>query len=358
MGQTAMQVQTDMRLPGDMTALTRVLGEATEGLEIPIVSQLTLPSPWFGGGISPYDKVAQLKMTMRDDFTPSFNLGILWSPYHWLSLGAVYQSEISTELIGNYSVQYSKEFAAMIDWMSMGTILPTQAAMLDLPTSGEDQRGYIASKVKFPQRIQLGLKFEPVNYFKFLFDVHWADYSVVKEDRFSFDQPMSFLRFAIVQGYQGSSDEMIVKRNLKDTVHWSSGIEISPADWLSFRFGYEFRPTSVRKKLYDAMYCLPDMHNFGSGIGIKLKNGMELDFGFSYIYNEKIFIPADSSTNMSADDFTLPVYNPYTGLDYEQKTNVYIGAFNVSMPLEVMSAILHHQKEAIKKLYHLLNPFD
>jgi hypothetical protein len=51
----------------------------------------------------------------------------------------------------------------------------------------------------------------------------------------------------------------------------------------------------------------------------------------------------------STDPFT-PVYNPYAGLNYKQKTETYLGAFKISMPLEVMSAMLDD-------VLSLLNPF-
>ncbi len=358
MGQTATSVSMDMRSPSDMIALTKVLGDATHGLEIPIVSELTLPSPWFGGGVAPYDKIAQLSMSLRDDFSPSYNLGILWKPKDWFAFGACYQSEIQIEQTGRYSVQHSPQFSAMMNWMRQGMILPVAASMLNLPTSGEDQYGYCTStSFNFPQIIQAGIKLQPLNKLKFLFDLHWAQWSVLKEDRFIFDQPISLLRLVNIMGYGESPNQMVLKRNFKDTLSWSTAIEYLPTDWLTLRLGYELRPTSVRAELYDSLYALPDLHNIGTGFGIKLDNGIQFNLAFAYIFNNSYSVPNGSSVQMNSDDWTKPVYNPFVGLDYIQKTQIYIFSANTSMPLDLFVQGTKTGIKAVTNIFSMLNPF-
>ncbi len=358
MGQTATYATLDMRMPNQMTALTKVLGDATKDLNIPIISQMTLPPPWFGGGVGPYDKVAQLSITMRDDFSPNYNLGVLYEPWGWLSLGITYQSEINVEQVGNWEVQYSKQFKAMIDWLGQGNILPVTAAMLNLPTNGENQAGYVTNNMTIPQRVQAGIALKPTKYFQLLFDVNWVDWSVLAQDKFSFDRQADFLRFATLMGYTGGPDTMIIQRDFEDTISWATGLEIFPTDWLTWRFGYEWRPTSVQEELYDAMYAVPDMHNFGTGFGIKTKSNVVIDVSFAYLIGETMEIPNNGSTNMNSTDFNKPVYNPYAGLDFKEEMTAYIVSVNVRMPIHVMKEHMHHQAEMVKSAYHFLNPFD
>ena len=73
LGQSYMAFNTRMRTPNDLVAMTGALGEATKGLEIPIISELTLPAPWFGGGLSPYDDAGGLKFFARDVLNTSYN---------------------------------------------------------------------------------------------------------------------------------------------------------------------------------------------------------------------------------------------------------------------------------------------
>ncbi|GAB6095381.1 outer membrane protein transport protein [Desulfatiferula olefinivorans] len=359
MGQTATYATMDMRSPSDMIALTRVLGESTEGLEIPIISEMTLPSPWFGGGVAPYDKVGQISLKLRDDFSPSYNLGLLWEPKNWFSLGICYQSEIKLEMTGRYSMLHSPQFSAMMNWLSQGVVLPVSAAMLNLPTSGEDQYGYVTStSFTYPQRVQLGIKLQPFKQLKWLIDLHWAEWSVVEEDRFTFDQPLSLLRFVNIMGYGEEPDQMVLKRDFESTLHWSTALEIMPTDALTLRLGYEFRPTSVQDKYYDGLYALPDLHNIGTGLGIKMDNGIELDLAFAYIFNESYTVPNNSSLQMNSDDWTRPVYNPFTGLDYHQETKVYVGSISATMPLEHMVETTRHGIDTVKRLMGKLYPFD
>ncbi len=358
-GQTATFASMDMRSPSDMIALTKMLGDATQGLEIPIISELTLPSPWFGGGVGPYDKLAQVSLKLRDDFSPSYNLGVLWQPKKWLGFGVTYQSEINVELIGRYSIQHSPQFTAMMNWMSQGMILPVAAASLNLPTNGEDQYGYCSSNsFSYPQRIQAGIRLQPVDQLKLLFDLQWADWSVVQEDRFVFDQNISLLRLVNIMGYGEQPNEMVLERHFEDTLHWSVGLELMPLDWLTLRMGYEMRPTSVQSDLYDGLYSLPDLHNIGTGLGIKLKNGVNLDLAFAYIFNDSFSVPNGTSNLMNSGDWTKPVYNPFTGLDYYQETKIYIFSGSVSMPLDIFVEQTKHSIDGVKSVFNKLNPFD
>ncbi len=105
LGLSFMGFETRMRSPNDLVALTGALGEATVGLEIPIISELTLPAPWFGGGLSPYEDIGGLKFFAQDLLNPSYNVGFLWDPYDWLSFGGVYQSEAEADMKGEVHVR-------------------------------------------------------------------------------------------------------------------------------------------------------------------------------------------------------------------------------------------------------------
>ena len=100
-GQTAMGIMEDMRSPNVITNLTKALGDATQGGSNPI-SSLTVPMPFFNGGLGAYETVGSVSIAMRDDFSPSYNLGVLWEPYDWISFGLSYNSAINAHLTGKY----------------------------------------------------------------------------------------------------------------------------------------------------------------------------------------------------------------------------------------------------------------
>ncbi len=357
-GQTVIIAETDNRNPSDIIALTRVLGEATEGLEIPILSQMTLPSPWFGGGVAPYDKTASINIIMRDDFSPSYNLGALWSPKSWVSFGLTYQSEIVSEMTGRYSFQLSNEMSDMMSWFGYGVMLPVTAAMLGLDTNGNDQYGYCSSRQTFPQRIQAGIKIQPVDQFKFLFDIHWADWSSWKGQKVVFDQNISLLKFARLSGYQYPVNTMQYSQPLDDSIHWSTAIEIMPTEKLTFRLGYEFRPSSMPKEYYDAIAGLPDMHNIGTGLGINLDNGVVIDLSLTYMYSDKVSIPHDSSQLLNSTDWTKPIKSPFVGLDYTHEMTFYAIGIGVTLPLDMMIEHTKGQIKTVKKVLNKLNPMN
>lgn len=359
LGQTAMGAEVDMRAPNEIVALTRALGEATDGLEIPILSELTLPQPWFGGGVGPYDQVASFTMNVRDDFSPNFNVGFLWEPLKWFALGGCYQSPIKTQLTGHYDFDYTEEWQSMVNWFGSSPLLVITSGVFNLPmTAVESQSGTVTTEVEFPQRAQFGIKLKPFERLSLMADIHWADWSALKADSFVFDQDIQLLEVVRMLGYTGGDDTLVIERNFEDSWHWSVGLELELLDWLVFRCGYERRITSVQPEMYDLLYALPDLENYGLGFSIRFKSGVTIDLAAGYIINESFKVSNNSSINLNSTDFTNPVYNPYAGLNYEQKTVTYMGGFKLTMPTHVMAEMLHKQLETIGHIFQLLNPFD
>lgn len=341
LGMTSMGMDMDIRAPNDMVALVKVLADATEELEVPILSELTFPPPWFGGGVGPYDRLFSLDLSLRDNFSPSFNIGVLWRPRWWFAFGFVYQSPIKAHLTGNYTYTYSAQWQRMMNWFGSTITTVPIATIFDLPTKGiPEQKGRVTAKMTFPQRVQFGIKVKPFRCLSLLADAHWADWSVLEEDRFEFDQSIQPLQLAKMLGYQGGESRVVMERNFKDTWHWSVGMELEVLRWLIVRAGYERRPTSVRSSLYDLTYALPDLDNFGCGLGFNFESGLSIDLGFAYIVNHSYSVPDNTSTHLNSTSFTEPVYNPYAGLDYEQETENYLFSLKVSSPPRVLGGMI------------------
>jgi long-subunit fatty acid transport protein len=365
LGQTAMGMSLDQRTPNELVALTRVIGDATKDLEIPVVSEQTLPPPWLGGGLGPYEHNTSLEMSLRDDYTPSFNLGVLWEPNYWFGLGITYQSEAKAQLSGTYRFDFSEQWQRHVDWNGSTEYTMTTAGMLDIPYRAVPyQEGRVTATQTFPQRVDIGIKLKPTSFFQITTDLHWSNWAAVQQDKFTFDQRIQLFRVAKLLGYTGGDNNLVVQRNMEDTWHWGVGLEVYPADFLTLRCGYEYRPASLPKDKFDALYFMPDMTYYGAGFSVKLPKNVTIDVGLGYLFNESYKIPNNSSTNFNSTDFTKIVYNPYAGLDYEQETYLYIALFGITMPLSVQMEMLHHQQEMmhhavdkIKHLIHKINPF-
>ncbi|RJP89671.1 MAG: hypothetical protein C4518_09770 [Desulfobacteraceae bacterium] len=364
MGQTAMRMRMNARAVNEMVGLTRVLGDATQDLHIPILSELTLPPPWFGGGASPYESPANLEINARDDFSPNYNLGMLWAPKPWLDYGLTYQSETKTDLNGKYIINYSPQWQKMMAWQGSSPLLLIVSGMFQLPTQAvAQQAGSVTSENIFPQRVQTGIALKPNKRLKFLFDVNWSDWSSTQENNFQTDQDVQLLQLLKMLGYTGGHRNLIVPRKLKDTISWGTAIEFQATQKLELRCGYEWRPTSVRPELADLLYFIPDLHNVGVGAGVKLPHGVVLDVGFGLLWNSSYKIPNNSSTNSTSTDFWKPLGNTYAGIDIEQETYIYVAAAKVTVPfhafIEHQKHLMHKQHEAVGHLIHLLKkPVD
>ncbi|MFZ2633064.1 MAG: outer membrane protein transport protein [Desulfosalsimonadaceae bacterium] len=358
MGQTALGLELDQRTPNELVAMTRSIGDATKDLEIPVVSEQTLPPPFLGGGLGPYEYNSRLAMDLRDDFTPSVNLGMLWRPKSWFSYGITYQSRTKAQMRGDYTFEYSDQFQRMVNWNGKTSMTLQGAGMLDLPVVGVPyQSGTVYGNQLFPHRIQTGIMVRPAKKVKLMLDLHYAKWSDVSRDYFVFDQDIQLFRLAKLIGYTGGNRALTVKRDMKDTFHWSVGGEYRPIDLLTFRLGYEKRPMSARDNLFDALYFLPDMDFIGTGVGIHLPKKVTVDLAFGYLFNRSYKVPDNTSSNMNSTEFTDIVYNPYTGLDYEQETELYLMSFGVTMPFEVHVEMMNHHKAAIKNIINKINPF-
>ena len=345
-GPSMFVMELQMRAPNDMAALTGALGEATKGLEIPVVSELTLPPPWFNGGMKPYDIQGHLKVFMEDYITTSYNLGLLWQPYEWFSFGACYQSESEALMEGEFKLDYGYQFRRTVDWFGRSPVTIITSAIFDLPNKSVPyQKGPATIALTWPSRLQLGMMLRPIKQVKLTCDANWTDWAVQKNWVIQMDQKLQFMRFTRMLGYRYSTDSLVIVHNFKDTWHLSYGCEIKPTEKAALRFGYDPRPTSVRDNLFGPL-PLPDIKIYSAGIGIvvddkpkpvpknmheltqQINNPNAIDINVSFIKLEDKTVRSNTSRNLNSTSFTDVVYNPYAGLDWHQKMHIWWFSIN------------------------------
>ena len=345
-GVTLFSFQTNLRTPNTMVALTGALGEATEGLEIPVISELTFPPPWFGGGMAPYDKAAELELLVEDYFTTSYNLGFLWEPTSWFAFGACYQSESETTMEGDYKFTYGQRFQNTVAWLGRSPLTIITAAMFDLPYQAAPyQKGTATVTMTWPARLQLGIKLKPIKQLVLTCDAHWTDWEAWKALEVQFDQKIQLFRFARMLGYMNSPKAMHIDLGLENTWHFSYGIEIRPIKRLALRLGYEPRPTSVKDEFFGPV-PMSDMDIYSVGIGFtiedhpkpkpgnfhellkQIQHPTAIDLNVTLVQLKDKTVGFNESTNMNSIDFTDIVYNPYAGLEYEQEMSVWVISLN------------------------------
>jgi long-subunit fatty acid transport protein len=346
LGVSLFSFETYMRNPNDMAALTGVLGKSTEGLEIPVVSELTLPPPWFNGGMTPYARHGHLDLLVEDYFTTSFNLGVLWEPVDWFAFGAVYQSKSDSVMEGDFKLEYGPEFRRTVDWLGKSPLTIISSAIFDLPNhSVPYQKGTATVSIPWPARVQFGVKMKPVKQVTITCDAHWTDWASWPALIIDFDQKIQLLRFARMLGYQHSVSSLVVTNNLKNTWHLSYGLELKPSNKLALRFGYEPRPTSVRNELFGPI-PFSDIQIFSGGLAIvedpkpkprpknmhellaQIRQPQEIELNVSYVKLKDKTVLNNTSKNLNSTVFTDIVYNPYAGLDWSQKMHIWTFSLN------------------------------
>ena len=314
-GQTAMGISTDVRAPNAIVNITKALGDATQGGANPI-SDLTIPFPLFGGGLGVYDTVGNLSIAMRDDFSPSYNLGVLWEPYDWLSFGLSYNSAINAHMTGKYIFSYSQQFQNMVAWEGSTALMIIISSIFDLPTSATSaQIGNVSMDMTLPQLVNFGVKLKPIKRLSLLADLHWSNWSTTSQYVIKFDQRIQLLQLAKFMGYTGGDYNMVLEKNMKDTLTWSAGIEYQALDWLALRAGYEYRTTSSPDNVFDLM-SLPTLDYYGAGLGIKLKDNVDIDICFGYLTGKQ-YTADNGSVNLNSTVLGAGVNNPYAGLNVQ-----------------------------------------
>ena len=340
LGFSSMGFDTRMRAPNDLVAMTGALGDATKGLEIPILSELTLPAPWFGGGIKPYEDVGGVKFFAEDNLTTSYNIGLLWEPVDWFAFGAVYQSESDANMKGKYIMTNGQSLQNTINWLGSSPTTIIIASMLDLPTyCPPEVIGNMSLKVVFPAHAQLGIKLQPHRRIKFLFDANWTQWSAWKSIDVVFDRDNELLRVAKLLGYTGGSRTLTIPNKFKDVWGFNFGLELQPFDFLTIRLGYENRPTSVSDDNFGPV-PMGDIKLYSAGLGINMKphdrkyKGLfgligqflhpdKVDLGFTLLKSH-YKVGFNQSKSFNSTSFTDIVYNPFAGLEYEMDATAYI----------------------------------
>jgi long-subunit fatty acid transport protein len=247
----------------------------------------------------------------------------------------------------------------MMDWMGSTPMLEVGAKIFELPTSSVPyEKGTVVMKgADVPPRVQMGVMLRPFKPLRLMCDIHWMQYSSFNKITMMFDQDMQPLQLAKFMGHTEGARQISVATNFNDEFHFSYGIEYQALEWLALRLGYEDRQASTTQEYFSLFFPFPDMHFWGWGCGINLKNGMDIDVGFGYIYCDTWHIKDDTSRMMNAHDFT-EFFAVYRGLDVEGEFEAFFGGINLTTPIPVVEDILNHQAERLGRLIDRLNPFD
>ena len=339
----------DLRSPNAFVNITKILGDATQGMSN-MFFDMVMPMPLFGGGMGPYEQAGSVTINMVDNFTPSYNLGLLWEPLDWFSFGASYNSSVKTNLVGSYKFKYSEQFQRMSEYSgktAFGTVI---AMALDMPYQRlAEQSGKVTTNMEIPQMASAGIKLKPSKRLSLLADLHWANWSLWQQQRLVFDQKIQPLQSAKFMGSNSGPYQIVQNLYLKDSLDWSVGMEYQMLDWLMLRAGYENRKSSVPDEYFGVGTALADLNYLGTGLGIKLKNDIDIDLAFAYVFSPTYTSPSNSSKSMNSTSLVDATSSSYPGLNYEQNFAIFLGSVKITTPLSNVTRLLPNTINLAKK---------
>jgi|GEM_PF-6044095 len=183
------------------------------------------------GGLGQY---AALKTNLADNHNFSWNLGVMYKPTDWLTLGATYRSMTHTNLSGTYQLQ-----------TSTGTL----------------QEGSASTTVNAPDQLQIGVNIKPSEKVRFEVDYLWTDWSVVNAYDVFFTPPLL-----------GQKPYASFPRHWNNTNTFKFGIEYKPIEMLALRGGFYYDPTPIPSSTFDAQWPDANKYMFTGGVGLNFKH--------------------------------------------------------------------------------------
>ncbi|MCG8667954.1 MAG: outer membrane protein transport protein [Pseudomonadales bacterium] len=267
-----------------------------------------------GGEISPFSKLLNLDVQLEKQISTTVNLGFIWQPTPWFSLGLLYQSEADDRLEGDIKVSLDEGVIGLLSGLAnSNAFLGSVVTATELTKNGGqiNTSGYI--DLVLPQHAALGISLQLFPDLKINIDYKWTETSKWEAFDFRLDEPLPILSF--IQFIENiEKNAIIFPRGYEDSANFAFGIEYQATDRLAVRFGYEPRDSGVPKDKLDFLIPLGDFNLYGLGFSYQLAKGSIFDISLGYGKSDQ-FIPAGSSTNGNYNGLDNFVYNPSAGLD-------------------------------------------
>lgn len=281
-----------------------------------------------GDPLGIYDSIGTLETELEDALSLTFNLGLLWDPYPWLSLGFVYQSEGVGELKGDFKMTYEDSWTEY--WSRQPEILRSQSWF---PQGSSGEEGKATTELIQPQHASIGLSMQVTPSWRVNVDLKWTETSAWDVMKFEFDQPIDLLLLAgMIQPEEvPDSQTLIMPRKYQDTTSWAVGMEYQWSDHLTLRWGIEDRLSGIPKDRQDVLFPVADTYFYGAGFAYQQDRDTLIEVGFGYLKSEAD-VPANSSYNANytgyteGEDFDMGtvIYNPYAGIDFTTEVEAYL----------------------------------
>ncbi len=125
--------------------------------------------------------------------------------------------------------------------------------------------------------------------------------------------------------------------------------------WTGLRFAPAMKTERLLLRImFTICWSFPTLDYYGAGLGIKLKDNVDIDLCFGYLTGKQ-YMPDNGSVNLNSTVLGAGVNNPYAGLNVQSNVSIYIAGFKVTMPLEdfldQQTQLLNKQIELFEKIF-------
>lgn len=288
-----------------------------------------------GDQIGLYDLLGYLSFEVEQPLTVGFNLGLLWQPTPWLTIGMMYQPSIPMEMEGEYQWRNGDSWNGFIADLVNDPLYQTGTVLVDLfgyrlPTGEATSSGGATIDMNTPEFFSTGISVQLTSQLKVNVDYKFAGWSEWQTIPVKFENPIDLLGIAeIVQPDAATRDSVTFPLGLSDTWNWGVGMEYQWDDSMVLRFGIEDRPTSVSGEAKSPLIPMGSGKLYGAGVGFTLEGGGVMDFAVGY-FASSMSMPGGTSKLGNSTDPVLMIYNPYAGTDIDAELSVYLVEFSIS----------------------------
>lgn len=283
--------------------------------------------------VNAYEEYANLSFEVEELAAMGYNLGLLWSPQPWMTLGLAYNSRINANMDGDFAFPINDNFKKFLVGLMSGSGYSSAeqglGSALDLPSVEEienDASGKMNVQYELPQHLAAGISLQLTPRWKTNVDIKWTEWSAFSNINLNFGTPVGLLKLGgvvdtlLYNGANGVTGNSVrYKLGLQDVTYWGIGTEYQYDDKLALRAGFESRPSAVPNEHPNAFIPINDGKLYSAGFAYALEDDSHIDFALGY-FNSKTHFPPCSADVGNGCNLNNVVYPVFQGQDL--KTNV------------------------------------
>lgn len=290
------------------------------------------------GIVRPYDVYTDLRFEVDQALTLGYNLGLLWNPKPWITLGLSYNSSIKADMEGTYDFPIRPDFKkVLLDFMN-GNAWPAVVAAAGafgytLPTAeatANQGSGIMKVSYEVPQRVNAGISLQITPNWKYNVDVRWTEWSVFSKLDFKFDKDIPLLMLGSLGDEIGTGgrngigfDSVNYQLGLQDVTYWGMGTEYQYSDRLALRAGFEKRPSAVPRENPNAFIPINDGNLYSLGFAYGLEDDNNVDVAVGYMVSKTHYPPCSATLGNGCNPNEI-VFGPYQGQDIKSKVEFFL----------------------------------